>query len=43
MRAYAQKAGADEELWGMVGLLHDFDYEKYPSPEDHPYQGQRDS
>jgi putative nucleotidyltransferase with HDIG domain len=39
MRAYARKSGADEELWGMVGLLHDFDYEKYPSPEDHPYRG----
>jgi putative nucleotidyltransferase with HDIG domain len=39
MRAYAQKCGAEEELWGMVGLLHDFDYEKYPSAEDHPYRG----
>ena len=39
MRAYARKAEADEELWGMVGLLHDFDYEKYPTPEDHPYKG----
>jgi putative nucleotidyltransferase with HDIG domain len=39
MRAYARKLGGDEELWGMVGLLHDFDYEKYPSPEDHPYKG----
>ncbi|HMD18289.1 MAG TPA: HDIG domain-containing protein [Terriglobales bacterium] len=39
MRAYARKAGADEELWGTVGLLHDFDYEKYPSLEDHPYRG----
>jgi putative nucleotidyltransferase with HDIG domain len=39
MRAYARKAGADEELWGMVGLLHDFDYEKYPSAEEHPYKG----
>src|ERR1700722_11317344 len=39
LRAYARKAGADEELWGMVGLLHDFDYEKYPSPADHPYRG----
>jgi putative nucleotidyltransferase with HDIG domain len=39
MRAYARKSGADEELWGMVGLLHDFDYEKYPSAEDHPYRG----
>jgi putative nucleotidyltransferase with HDIG domain len=39
MRAYARKAGAEEELWGLVGLLHDFDYEKYPSLEDHPYKG----
>jgi putative nucleotidyltransferase with HDIG domain len=39
LRAYARKLGADEELWGMVGLLHDFDYEKYPSAEDHPYRG----
>jgi len=39
MRAYARKAGADEELWGTVGLLHDFDYEKYPTAEEHPYKG----
>jgi len=39
MRAYARKTGGDEELWGMVGLLHDFDYEKYPSADDHPYKG----
>jgi putative nucleotidyltransferase with HDIG domain len=39
MRAYARQAGGDEELWGTVGLLHDFDYEKYPSLEDHPYKG----
>ena len=39
MRAYAQKLGGDEELWGLVGLLHDFDYEKYPSAEEHPYKG----
>jgi putative nucleotidyltransferase with HDIG domain len=39
MRAYARKSGGDEELWGMVGLLHDFDYEKYPSAEEHPYKG----
>ena len=39
MRAYARKAGADEELWGLVGLLHDFDYEKYPTAADHPYKG----
>jgi putative nucleotidyltransferase with HDIG domain len=39
MRAYARNLGADEELWGVVGLLHDFDYEKYPSAEEHPYKG----
>src|SRR5271167_1389024 len=39
LRAYARKTGADEELWGLVGLLHDFDYEKYPSAEDHPSKG----
>jgi len=39
MRAYANKFGENEELWGVVALLHDFDYEKYPSLEEHPYQG----
>ena len=39
MRAYARKNGADEDLWGLVGLLHDFDYEKYPTAEEHPYKG----
>jgi len=39
MRAYARKLGSDEELWGIVGLIHDFDYEKYPSLQDHPYKG----
>ena len=39
MRAYARKLGGDEELWGTVGLIHDFDYEKYPSAEEHPYKG----
>jgi len=39
MRAYARKLSGDEELWSVVGLLHDFDYEKYPSLEDHPYRG----
>jgi putative nucleotidyltransferase with HDIG domain len=39
MRAYARKFGADEELWGTVGLIHDFDYEKYPSAQEHPYKG----
>ena len=39
MRAYARKFGDSEELWGAVALLHDFDYEKYPSLDDHPYKG----
>jgi putative nucleotidyltransferase with HDIG domain len=39
VRAYARKLGGDQELWGVVALLHDFDYEKYPSLEDHPYKG----
>jgi putative nucleotidyltransferase with HDIG domain len=39
MRAYARKFGEDEERWGVVGLIHDFDYEKYPSLDDHPYKG----
>jgi putative nucleotidyltransferase with HDIG domain len=39
MRAYARKFGQDEETWGIVGLLHDFDYERWPQPPDHPLQG----
>jgi putative nucleotidyltransferase with HDIG domain len=39
LRAYARKLGGDEERWGVVGLIHDFDYEKYPSLDDHPYKG----
>jgi len=39
MRAYARKLDGDEELWGVVGLIHDFDYEKYPSAEEHPFKG----
>lgn len=41
MRAYARKYGEDEELWGVIGLLHDFDYEQYPQLPDHPLQGER--
>jgi putative nucleotidyltransferase with HDIG domain len=41
MRAYARKYGEDEEKWGTVGLLHDFDYERWPNPPDHPLQGSR--
>ncbi len=43
MRAYARKLASgsaeEQELWGVVGLLHDFDYDKYPSLDDHPYKG----
>jgi putative nucleotidyltransferase with HDIG domain len=39
MRAYARKFGQDEETWGIVGLLHDFDYERWPNPPDHPLKG----
>lgn len=39
MRAYARRFGQDEEKWGLVGLLHDFDYERWPNPPDHPLQG----
>jgi putative nucleotidyltransferase with HDIG domain len=39
MRAYARKFGEDEEKWGVVGLLHDFDYERWPNPPDHPLKG----
>jgi putative nucleotidyltransferase with HDIG domain len=43
MRAYARKYDEDEELWGLVGLIHDFDYERHPdlSVEGHPLVGAR--
>jgi putative nucleotidyltransferase with HDIG domain len=39
MRAYARKLGQDEEKWGIVGLLHDFDYERWPTAPEHPLKG----
>ena len=39
VRGYARAAGEDEDAWGFVALIHDFDYEKYPDRENHPYRG----
>jgi putative nucleotidyltransferase with HDIG domain len=39
VRAYAEKFNEDVEYWGNVALLHDFDYEMYPTAEEHPYKG----
>ena len=39
VRGYARTFGEDEEGWGIVALLHDFDYERFPSAEDHPFRG----
>lgn len=41
MRAYALRGGHDEALWGAAGLLHDMDYEKHPTPDEHPRVGCR--
>src|SRR5947208_1340059 len=41
MRAYARKFGDDEEKWALTGLLHDFDYEKFSTPEQHPFVGNK--
>jgi putative nucleotidyltransferase with HDIG domain len=39
VRGYARQFGEDEDDWGVVALLHDFDYERYPDQENHPYRG----
>ena len=39
MRAYARRFGEDEELWGVLGLIHDWDYESGPTPDQHPNRG----
>lgn len=39
MRAFARRYGENEETWGIIGLLHDYDYERYPNPPDHPLKG----
>ncbi|HVD93157.1 MAG TPA: HD domain-containing protein [Vicinamibacterales bacterium] len=39
VRGYARQFGEDEDDWGAVALLHDFDYERYPDQENHPYRG----
>ncbi len=39
VRGYARTFSEDEETWGVVALLHDFDYERWPDPADHPFRG----
>ncbi|MCH2677776.1 MAG: HDIG domain-containing protein, partial [Alphaproteobacteria bacterium] len=41
MRKMAEKYGGDVDEWGVTGLLHDFDYEMYPTLEEHPYKGNK--
>lgn len=41
MRAYAVKHGELEEAWGLVGLIHDFDFERHPTLDEHPFVGAR--
>lgn len=41
LRAYAEKFGGDKDTWSVVGLLHDFDYERYPQAPDHPLEGSK--
>ena len=39
VRGYARRFGEDEDVWGFVGLIHDFDYERWPDAQNHPYRG----
>lgn len=41
MRAFAKRLGADEDLWAVTGLIHDFDFEQHPTPAEHPITGVR--